>query len=37
MLGSGAIEEKGRRRYRHRLDVKGDALHYVAIAGLKTT
>jgi hypothetical protein len=35
MLASDAIEEKGRRRYRHRLDVKGDALHYVAIAGVK--
>lgn len=35
LLGSGAIEEKGRRRYRHRLDVRGDALHYVAIAGVK--
>jgi hypothetical protein len=35
LLGSGAIEEKGRRRYRHRLDVNGGALHYVAIAGVK--
>jgi hypothetical protein len=35
LLGSGAIEEQGRRRYRHRLDVNGDALHYVAIAGVK--
>jgi hypothetical protein len=35
LLGSGAIEEKSRRRYRHRLDVRGDALHYVAITGVK--
>ena len=35
LLASGAIEEKGRRRYRHRLDVRGNALHYVAIAGVK--
>jgi SAM-dependent methyltransferase len=35
MLASGAIEEKGRRRYRHRLDVSGDPLHYIAIAGVK--
>jgi SAM-dependent methyltransferase len=35
LLASGAIEEKGRRRYRHRLDVHGNPLHYVAIAGIK--
>lgn len=35
MLASGAIEEKGRRRYRHRLDVSGEPLHYVAMAGIK--
>jgi predicted TPR repeat methyltransferase len=35
MLGSGAIEEHGRRRYEHRLDVNGDPIHYVAIAGVK--
>ena len=35
MLASGAIEEKGRRRYQHRLDVNGDPLHYVAMAGVK--
>jgi predicted TPR repeat methyltransferase len=34
-LRSGAIEERGRRRYRHRLDVNGDPIHYVAIAGVK--
>ena len=27
--------ERGRRRYRHRLDVNGDPIHYVAIAGVK--
>lgn len=32
---SGAIEERGRRRYRHRLDIHGEPLHYVAIAGVK--
>ena len=35
LLRSGAIEERGRRRYRHRLDVAGDPIHYVAIAGVK--
>jgi SAM-dependent methyltransferase len=35
MLRSGAIDERGRRRYRHRLDVTGDPIHYVAIAGVK--
>ena len=35
MLRSGVIEERGRRRYRHRLDVNGDPIHYVAIAGVK--
>jgi predicted TPR repeat methyltransferase len=35
MLASGAIEASGRRRYRHRLDVHGDAIHYIAIAGRK--
>jgi hypothetical protein len=35
MLRSGAIDERGRRRYRHRLDVAGDPIHYVAIAGVK--
>lgn len=35
MLRSGAIDERGRRRYRHRLDVGGDPIHYVAIAGVK--
>lgn len=35
LLRSGAIDERGRRRYRHRLDVAGDPIHYVAIAGIK--
>ena len=35
MLRSGAVEERARRRYRHRLDVHGDPIHYVAIAGIK--
>jgi Methyltransferase domain len=35
LLRSGAIDERGRRRYRHRLDVAGDPIHYVAIAGVK--
>ena len=35
LLDGGAIEERGRRRYRHRLDVAGDPIHYVAIAGVK--
>jgi predicted TPR repeat methyltransferase len=35
MLRGGAIEERARRRYEHRLDVHGDPIHYVAIAGVK--
>ena len=35
LLDDGAIEERGRRRYRHRLDVAGDPIHYVAIVGVK--
>ena len=35
LLASGAIEERGRRRYRHRLDINGNPLHYIAIAGRK--
>jgi hypothetical protein len=35
LLSDGAIEERRRRRYRHRLDVTGAPIHYVAIAGLK--
>ena len=35
LLEDGAIEERGRRRYRHRLDIAGDPIHYVAIVGVK--
>jgi SAM-dependent methyltransferase len=35
LLRDGAIDERGRRRYRHRLDVAGEPIHYVAIAGVK--
>jgi len=35
LLDAGAIEERGRRRYRHRLDVAGDPIHYVAVVGVK--
>src|SRR5688572_20093378 len=35
LLDDGAIEERGRRRYRHRLDVAGDPIHYVAVVGVK--
>jgi predicted TPR repeat methyltransferase len=35
LLASGRIEEHSRRRYRHRLDIHGEPLHYVAIAGRK--
>ena len=35
LLRDGAIDERGRERYRHRLDVAGDPIHYVAIAGVK--
>jgi Methyltransferase domain len=35
LLERGAIEERNRRRYRHRLDIGGDPIHYVAIVGVK--
>jgi Methyltransferase domain len=35
LLRDGGIDERGRRRYRHRLDVAGEPIHYVAIAGVK--
>jgi hypothetical protein len=35
MLRDGAIDERGRRRSEHRLDVAGEPIHYVAIAGVK--
>jgi hypothetical protein len=34
--GHGGIELLGRRRYRHRLDVAGEPLYYVALVGRKT-
>ncbi len=34
--GKGGIELLGRRRYRHRLDVSGEPLYYVALVGRKT-
>jgi SAM-dependent methyltransferase len=35
LLRDGAIDERARRRYEHRLDVTGEPIHYVAIAGVK--
>ncbi len=35
LFESGRIEERGRRRYQHRLDSHGKPLHYVAIVGVK--
>jgi hypothetical protein len=35
LLASGALEERTRRRYDHRLSISGDALEYVAIVGVK--
>jgi len=35
LLAGGRLEERGHRRYRHRLDVRGRPLHYVAMAGIK--
>jgi predicted TPR repeat methyltransferase len=35
MLDRGILEIRGQRRYRHRLSVAGEPLHYVAIAALK--
>ncbi len=35
LLSDGAIEERARRRYRHRLDVAGAPIYYVAIAGVR--
>jgi SAM-dependent methyltransferase len=35
LLHDGAIDERDRRRYQHRLDVTGEPIHYVAIAGVK--
>jgi len=35
MLEDGRLDEQARRRYRHRLDVRGRPLHYVAMVGRK--
>jgi predicted TPR repeat methyltransferase len=35
MLEEGILEVRGQRRYRHRLSVAGEPLHYVAIAAIK--
>lgn len=35
LTGSGGIEQRGRRRYRHRLDVAGEPLYYEALVGIK--
>lgn len=36
MLADGRLTETARRRYRHRLDVRGRPLHYVALVGTRT-
>jgi len=35
LLDEGLLEERARRRYQHRLDVRGEPLHYVAMVGVK--
>jgi len=35
MLADGRMQERARRRYRHRLDVHGRPLHYIAMVGVK--
>ena len=35
LLADGRLEERGRHRYQHRLDVRGQPLHYIAMAGIK--
>lgn len=35
MLADGRLEERAQRRYQHRLDVRGEPLHYVAMVGVK--
>lgn len=35
LLADGRLVEQARRRYRHRLDVRGRALHYIAMVGTK--
>ncbi len=33
--GKGGIEQRARRRYRHRLDISGEPLYYDALVGIK--
>jgi len=35
LLREGQLEERARHRYRHRLDVRGEPLHYIAMVGVK--
>ncbi len=35
MLADGRLVERARRRYRHRLDVRGRPLHYIAMVGTR--
>ena len=35
LLRDGQLEERARRRYQHRLDVRGEPLHYIAMVGVK--
>ena len=35
MLEKGALEERARRRYRHRLSASGEPLHYLAMVAVK--
>lgn len=35
MLEDGRLVERAQRRYQHRLDVRGNPLHYVAMVGVK--
>ncbi|MDQ3631652.1 MAG: class I SAM-dependent methyltransferase [Actinomycetota bacterium] len=35
LLREGQLEERARRRYQHRLDVRGEPLHYIAMVGVK--
>jgi SAM-dependent methyltransferase len=36
MLDEGILEERARRRYRHRLSITGEELMYVAVVGVKS-
>lgn len=35
LTGKGGIEQRARRRYRHRLDISGEPLYYDALVGIK--